>query len=134
MKTIYLAGKIEGLTSEECLSWRAKLKSIVSSNYDKFSVLYNTKMENESYKEIWNKCYYLLDNSDMLLINFDYEENSPFLGTSMEIGRAHLQGKPIFIFSNKDWVHNNSTLKHHASKMFRNMEEAMEYINDNYSI
>ena len=126
-KTIYLAGKMDGLTKEEAMAWRLKTKK-------KLQYLYNVNMPEYDYCEgfanlMWDTDYFLLDHSDILLVNFDYEKNSPFLGTSMEIGRALYQRKPIIIFSTQKWVHESLTLQYHASAIVNTLDEAIDVIN-----
>lgn len=126
-KTIYLAGKMDGLTKEEAMTWRLKTKK-------KLQYLYNVNMPEYDCCEgfanlMWDRDYFLLDQSDILLVNFDYEKNSPFLGTSMEIGRALYQRKPIIIFSTQKWVHESLTLQYHASAIVNTLDEAIDVIN-----
>lgn len=126
-KTIYLAGKMDGLTKEEAMTWRVKAKN-------KLQHLYNVNMPEYDYCEgfanlMWDRDYFLLDQSDILLVNFDYEKDSPFLGTSIEIGRALYQRKPIIIFSTQKWVHESLTLQYHASAIVNTLDEAIDVIN-----
>lgn len=127
-KTIYLAGKMEGLTNDEIMNWRKYAK-------DKLKDLCNVKYaepisEMKHFNEVWDRDYFLLDNSDIILVNFDYEKENPFLGTSMEIARAYYQRKPIIIFSSKDWVKNNFTLKYHATCIVNTLDEAIDFISE----
>lgn len=127
---VYLAGKMDGLTKDEAMLWRLRAK-------DKLKYLYDIESNVPQYDYcegfpnlMWDKDYYLLDKSDIILANFDYEKNSPFLGTSMEIGRAFNQGKPIIIFSKQKWVHESLTLQYHSSAIVNTMDEALEIINN----
>lgn len=125
-RSIYLAGKMDGLTREEAMEWRKRAKTFLVGEF-------NINMPDYDYCEdfpnlMWAKDYHLLDKSDILLVNFDYEKNSPFLGTSMEIGRAFYQRKPIIIFSEQDWVHQSLTLQYHASAIVKTFDDAVELI------
>lgn len=127
-RSVYLAGKMDGLTKDQAMEWRKKTKTFLSNEF-------NVNMPEYDYCEgfqnlMWSKDYHLLDKSDIMLVNFDYEKDSPFLGTSIEIGRAFYQRKPIIIFSNKDWVHQSITLQYHASAIVKTFDEAIELIKD----
>lgn len=128
MKSIYLAGKIEGLSEKEAMSWRLAVKNELEYN-DKICKVNCPKYEYDDCNNLlWDRDYFLLDNSDILLVNFNYDNDSPFLGTSMEIGRAFYQRKPIIIFSTKEWVHKNKTLKYHASAIVKTIDDAIDII------
>lgn len=127
-KTVYLAGKMDGLTKDEAMIWRLNARNKLKYLYD-----INVNMPEYDYCKnfanlMWEKDYFLLDKSDILLVNFDYEKDSPFLGTSMEIGRAVYQRKPIIIFSSQKWVHESLTLQYHASAIVNTLDEALEII------
>lgn len=134
MITIYLSGKMKNLQFPDWKSWRNKATEILVHELG-FKVISSFKFPEEtSGKEIWDSCYFKLDHSDIILVNLDYPEDSPFLGTSIEISRAYMQNKPIIVFSSQDWVKNNATLKHHATIIVSTLDEAINYINDHYSI
>lgn len=122
-RTVYLAGKIDGLSFNDSLNWRVKATHLLADTFKCYIPAINEEC-------IWDKDYFFLNNSDIILVNFDYENNSPFLGTSMEIGRAFYQQKPIIIFSSKDWVHKNHTLKYHATAIVKTLEEAIILIKE----
>lgn len=126
--SIYLAGKMDGLAKEEAMGWRKEVfRKMPEKGYEINIPPYLSQNKHPNLS--WEIDYYLLDKSTILLVNFDYDiEQSPFLGTSMEIGRATYQRKPIIIFSSKEWVHNNPTLNYHATAIVNTMEEAIRYI------
>lgn len=126
-KSIYLAGRMNDLTREEAISWR----NFVVEKLNNYNI-YSPEWNNQDDKETWLKNYYMLDHSDILLVNMNYDDNYPYLGISMEIARAFYQRKPIIIFSSKDWVHNSKTLQYHSSKILNFIGDAIEYINLNY--
>lgn len=139
-KVVYLAGLMTGLTVEEAMQWRYDAKRKLRDSFKMFpsDYTFNTYVPefdpelDETGKEIWNRDYYYVDNSDVLLVNFDYDNQRPYLGTSMEIARAFYQNKPIIIFSNQEWVHNNKTLNYHATKIVNTIDEAIKYIKNYY--
>lgn len=121
-KSIYLAGKMDGLSFEDAMSWRHKAKRMIY-DFKVYIPQYELSPDNNL---MWDRDYYQLDNSDILIVNFDYEKDSPFLGTSMEIGRAFYQRKPIIIFSTKSWVKESLTLKYHSTAIVNTLEEAID--------
>ena len=127
-KSVYLAGKMEGLIAKEIINWRRDAKYRLQDLCD---VKFARPVTNiKHFNEIWDRDYFLLDSSDIVLVNFDYDNDSPFLGTSMEIARAYYQRKPIIIFSSKDWVKNNFTLQYHATCIVDTLEEAIDFITE----
>lgn len=126
-KTIYLAGRMDGLSYEDAMTWRYKAKSMLY-NFDVYIPHYGFTLDNKNL--MWDRDYFMEDNCDILIVNFDYEKENPFLGTSMEIGRAYYQRKPIIIFSTKQWVKDSLTLQHHASAIVNTLEEAVEIANE----
>ncbi|MFW6007967.1 MAG: hypothetical protein ACOCP8_01770 [archaeon] len=130
-KIVYLAGLMTGLTSEEAMKWRFNAAGLLKDMYNCYTPDYDPKT-NQTGKEIWDRDYYYVDNSDIVLVNFDYNNDKPFIGTSMEIARAHYQNKPIIMFSTKDWVHNSKTFNYHATKITKTLKEAIDYIKAYY--
>ena len=124
-KTIYLSGRVNGLTYNEAMTWRKQLKNKLITDFNCYMPEYQTDV---SQNEIWDHNYYMIDKSDILVVNFDYDNTIPFLGTSIEIGRAYYQRKPIIIYSTKDWVKNNFTLKYHSTKIIDSMDDLIEYL------
>jgi len=129
-KTIYLVGPIDGLNNSDAMNWRVNAKKAVCDKYNVYIPSYQDS--NETPNEIWDRDYFYVDNSDILIVNLDYDNNKPFLDTSIEISRAFYQNKIIIVFSSKDWVHNSKTIKYHATKIVKNLEEAIEYVVDNH--
>jgi nucleoside 2-deoxyribosyltransferase len=125
-KTIFLAGRVDGLDRTEAMKWRDGLKHFLEPEFDVVLPEYVYKPEISN--ELWGRNYFLLDNSDILVVNMKYEENEKFLGISMEMGRAFYQRKPIIIYSDKDWVKNNHTLRYHATAIIGNQSELLDYI------
>jgi len=123
-KTIYLAGRMDGLTENEAMDWRYRINGYLNEFYNIRIPLFNPLIDNNN--SMWDMDYYWLDNSDIIIANFDYESNVPFLGTSMEIARAYYQNKPIIIFSSKKWVKESITLKYHATAIVSDLEKAIE--------
>lgn len=126
IKSVYLVGRMDGLSYNEAMEWRFYAKNILY-NFNANIPQYNVEIEHQNL--LWDRDYYMLDNSDILIANFDYEKDQPFLGSSMEIGRAFYQRKPIIIFSTKSWVKESMTLKYHATCIVETLEEAVEMAN-----
>lgn len=128
MKSIYVAGRIESLSENEAMGWRRNVRQQLEVDEKLFKVNCPPYAYEDFNNLMWDRDYFLLDKSDILLVNFDYKKDGPFLGTSMEIGRAFYQRKPIIIFSSYSWVHENITLQYHASAIVSTMEEAIDLI------
>lgn len=124
-KTVYLAGRMDGLTREQAMDWRYEANGWLGGFYEVRIPLFNSDLDSPN--SMWDMDYYWLDNSDIIIANFDYDNDVPFLGTSMEIARAFYQNKPIIIFSSKQWVKNNITLKYHATVIVKTLEDAIEF-------
>jgi nucleoside 2-deoxyribosyltransferase len=125
-KTIFLAGRIDGLNLDEAMQWRKDLKHFLEPEFE--VKIPDFVYKPEASNEVWGRNYFLLDHSDILIVNMNYEENEKFLGISMEMGRAFYQRKPIIIYSNKEWVKNNYTLKYHATAIIGNQTELLDYL------
>jgi nucleoside 2-deoxyribosyltransferase len=128
--TIYTSGPMDNINEDEAINWRKYVRSFLHQHCKVYVPIYDSIEDNGN--EVWSRNYFMLDRSDVILVNLDYSNTRPFLGLSLEMGRAYFQHKPIVIFSNYDWVHENKTLQHHAAKILRTLDEAIEYIKLNY--
>jgi len=129
-KTIYFACPMDGIEKGKSIGWRDEAKESLEQNFNVYLPFY--AHETDTGDEIWGRDYYMLDHSDMVMIYINHEPTKPFLGISCEMSRAFYQHKPIIIVSKYDWVHNNRTFQHHATKILYTLEEATEYINIYY--
>ena len=105
-KTVYLAGKMTGLTHDEMNKWRVEIK-------DKITDISNRKVVNpvEHFQIGGNEAeahkydLYRLRNSNLVIVNMNHINS---LGTSWELGVANELGIPIIGLcddKNSQYVH-----------------------------
>lgn len=81
-------------------------------------------------KQCINLFMWLVDKSDILLLNLDDSDKS--IGTGMEIEHAFCRGIPIIAFGkNPDTWYNWA--EERATVIFDDLEDAVMYINDYYA-
>ena len=132
---IYLSGAIRKV-DENFQNWRDKCNQI---KYDGFYINlkfidpnsyfnYTDKLPKND-KQCIDLFMWQVENSDVLLVNLDYSENS--IGTCMEIEHAYCNNIPVVTFGNKPdtWY---PWAKERSSVIFDELEEALEYINASY--
>lgn len=123
--SIYLAGKIN---YNSYGNWKFEISEKLNDNFK----INTCKLEyNKEIKLMLNREYTLLDKSDILLINFDFEESdtNSLLHLGSIMSRAFYQHKPIIVFSSKDWVKNNEIVKYYASIICNSLDTSIDYIN-----
>ena len=72
---------------------------------------------------------WLVDKSDILLVNLDHSENS--IGTAMEVEHAYCNNIPIIAFGKKENTWYNWVVER-ASVVFDSLSSAIHYIDDSY--
>lgn len=133
---IYLSGAIKN-TPLTFQKWRdtATVMLDYSSIYNQVDILdpnefFNyTNKKPQSEKQCLDLFMWLVDQSDLLLVNLDHTDES--CGTCMEIERAYCHNKPIVAFGSdsKTWY---NWAKERASVIFLTLEEAVQYVMDSY--
>jgi len=139
IKTVYLSGRINGLTYEQAREFRYKAILLLSNVgiqcldpmrgkkilegttiTDTMSSLSERKIEMQ---EIIARDLDDIDRSDAIIVQTGDE---PSWGTGMEAGYALAKRKPIFVISQKEercgWLHFN------AVKVYPTIEQLVEYI------
>jgi nucleoside 2-deoxyribosyltransferase len=119
MKTMYLAGAINGRADAECRDWREEAKRIfkVWRFLDPMARDYRGR-EAESVKEIVEGDKADIDASDVLVVRYD----KPSVGTSMEIIYAWERGKPVFVVA-APGTNLSPWIRYHARGIFGSLEE-----------
>lgn len=111
MKTVYLAGSINGLTYEEATGWRKeateKLQAagfLVRDPMRGKKFLEYVEVINDQNTDIKADEIFFRDVTDILtshyvLINLDSLGNNPMIGTLFELGYGFGSGKDLFMFN-----------------------------------
>lgn len=127
---IYEAGKMSGLTFEQMNGWREEVKKFLG-NYENIHIenpckYYNFEIDPSTFSDIECKKFdlWLVENSDIILVNLEYPDT---IGTAIELELASRWHKPIIAFGgDKDKVH--PWMKLCLTKWCNTMEEALDHI------
>lgn len=134
---VYLSGatkKVDGSFQ----NWRAKCLSLGDEDYgwyhdlnfiNPISFFNYTEKKPKTEKQCLDLFMWQIDQSDLLLVNLDYSEQSP--GTLAEIEHAYCRGIPVIGFGEKPKTWYNWA-EERCSVVFDELEEAVQYINDAY--
>jgi nucleoside 2-deoxyribosyltransferase len=134
MKTVYLAGSINGKSDDECKRWRDAAQSSLESAA--LSVLNPLRrdyrgLEDDSVDEIVTQDLFDISSSDVLLVN----AGSPSWGTAMEIAYAFGYGKRIVAFVSEMPAESDGLdarispwLRYHCDWIFESLSHAVEHI------
>lgn len=135
---IYLSGAIKN-TPLSFQEWRDAASELL----DTCSLFVNVKVLDpnvffnyteklpKTEKQCLDLFMWLVDKSDLVLVNLDYSNQS--CGTCMEIERAFCHNKPIISFGSTpqtwySWARERSTV------IFDTLEDAIQYVWDAYAI
>ena len=133
--TVYIAGKMSGLTLEEMNSWRLKTERLLRISSDnKIHTInpvgyYNFEMNPNDYTESEVKKFdlHMLKRSDLTIVNLDFSDS---IGTAMEICMAHdVWDKPVIGFGKNK---SHPWMELCITKRCETLEEAVRYIIDYY--
>ena len=124
MKTVYLCGGINGLTDDQCSSWRDMTKKELSGLYefrDPMRRDYRGK-EDQCVDEIYNGDIADVALSDYILVN----ATRPSWGTAMEVVYARIFGKYIYCVSGGSKI--SPWLRWHSDAIFETWDMAIEHL------
>lgn len=131
--TVYLAGKMTGLTLLEMTEWRKVAKYYLKDAG--FSILDPTAAlsmdNNPTSREIVDNNKYQINHSDLVLAELDHDNVS--LGTVGEIIYARSVGKPVIVWGGAEQIKSHPWIQDHSTAMFTQLETAIYYIIKNYS-
>jgi len=121
-RTIYLCGGIEGLSYDEAYSWRKIAREELQNKYIILDPLDN---KHETWSQIVKADIENVRDADILLVEMK-RYNHAYIGTSMEIRDAWVQGKEIYVWgiANRD----NYFLVEAATKFFDTLGEALDFL------
>jgi nucleoside 2-deoxyribosyltransferase len=129
LKSIYLAGRINGFTLQDANSWRSEVESKLNGIAKCRNPL-RGKQEKLRYEytdgEIVVRDKTDIRNSDIILAYLPERGIGPTVGTTMEIMFAYTLGKPILFIG--DWAKDDIWMRYHVTKIFSTLDDAIEDI------
>lgn len=130
--TVYLAGAMTNLTQEEMTGWRTSAKHYLQPlGFDILDPTTTHFGERPTAKEIVTNNKAMIDRSDIVLMEFNQTKFTS-LGTVGEAVYAADKGKPVIVWGGQNHVIYNPWVEHHITKAFPDLQEAVEYIAQNY--
>ena len=131
--TVYLAGKMTGLSQKDMIRWRNASRQHLEDNG--FKVLCPASLpldiDNVTDREIVHSNKYQIRHSDIILAELAYKEIS--IGTVSEIIFAGTMDKPVIVWGEAYNIVDYPWIKEHTTKHFKTLNKALEYICLNYS-
>lgn len=129
MTTVYLAGKMTGLTPAQMSGWRVE-SFIHLEGFEVFDPVDTQLTDPPTSREIVDSNKYQISNSDVVLVELNHEEVS--IGTIGEIVFAKGIGKPVIAWGGAMGVVNHPWVQEHITAHFKELGQAVDYINHNY--
>lgn len=130
---VYLSGSVAN-SPEDFQNWRdidngpryKYMYMLLIDPMKYFDYTYNAPITD---KQCMDHFMWLIDQSDVLLVNMDNSKNS--VGTGMEVEHAYKNGIPIIGFGKDEntWY---PWIKERTSVIFQNREDAVDYIYQYY--
>lgn len=132
MTTVYLAGKMAGLTEEEMMGWREEAEEYFFRHGIKAINPVRAGMElgEQASRQIVALDKYLIRRSDIVLAELNHKEVS--IGTIGEIVFASGLGIPVFTWGSKIQIRCHVWVWEHTAATFETLEEAMKNIVDGW--
>jgi|GEM_PF-1434790 len=133
--TVYLAGKMSGLSHEEMNEWRVNAKRLLRIASDnQIHIInpvdfYNFSMNPNTYTEAEIKKFdlHMVKTSDIILVNLDFSDS---IGTAMEICMAHdVWDKPVIGYGKNK---SHPWMELCITKRCETLEKAVDYIIEYY--
>lgn len=124
---IFLSGAIEGV-GDLANGWRQEAVSkLGAKGYDVVSPLVNAEQQVfQTPNEIVHRNHMLQKTCDMILVEYMIP-NRCYIGTDMELVRAHDWHQPIIVFAN-DMYKDRVYMQYLATAILPSLEAAMSYI------
>ena len=130
MTTVYLAGKMTGLTIQEMTKWRIAATALLSDDFHTYNPAATPLSNRLTDREIVDSNKFQIRNSDVVLVELDHEDVS--IGTIGEIVFARENGKPVIAWGSAKKVIEHPWVKEHITIHFPGLIEAVDYIKRNY--
>jgi len=129
--TVYLAGKMSGLSKEEMNGWReVSTDKLLEAGYKVLNPVETDFGTNVSDSEIIHSNDFQIRHSDIILAELDYEQIS--IGTICEIVEARRQGKPVIAWGTAYSIINHPHIRGRITRHCEDLENAVQYIIENY--
>jgi len=129
--TVYLSGKMAGLSKEEMSEWREKAADeLIEANFNILNPVNTDFGANASDREIIDSNDYQIGHSDLLLVELYYEQIS--IGTICEIVEARSQGKPVIAWGTAYNIVNHPHVRGRITRHFEFLVDAVQYVIENY--
>ena len=132
---IYLSGNVKNI-EEDFQSWRTHCKTLTNNGYyakldfiDPISFFNYTNKQAKTDKQCLDLFMWLVEQSDVLLINLEHSDNS--CGSCMEVEHAYCRNVPIIGFGSKNDTHYNWATER-CTIVFNTLDEAIDYIYSTY--
>lgn len=124
MISIYLAGKMQGLSYEEMTGWRIRAKKLL--NQHDLMVFDPTVNDPPDSRSIVTTNKLKIVNSRVVLAEMNHKNIS--IGTVGEIVFAAELGIPVVVWGTIPWILNHPWISEHVVAKFRNVDTAVNYI------
>lgn len=132
MTTVYLAGKMGDLSKEDMKSWRDSATEYLESHgfsvQDPTTVMFDHSIGIERPQEITENNKYMIDNSEIVLVEFDNPELDISIGTVCEVVYAYMQGMPILVWGRDQDTIEHPWIEYHSVRSFEKMEDVLDYL------
>ena len=125
--TVYLSGKMAGLSKEEMNDWREKAAGdLVEAGFCILNPVNTDFGSNVTDREIIDSNDYQIGHSDIILAELDYEQIS--IGTICEIVEARRQGKPVITWGTAYNIINHPHIRGRITRHFEFLVNAVQLL------
>jgi len=129
--TVYLSGKMAGLSKEEMNEWREKAADeLVEAGFKILNPVNTDFGTSVTDSEIIHSNDFQISHSDIILAELNYDQIS--IGTICEIVEARRQGKPVISWGTAYSIINHPHIRGRITRHFEDLENAVQYIIENY--
>ena len=130
MTTVYLAGKMTGLSLEEMSTWRLHAKALLGDDFQILDPSEIEQAEKMTRRAIVDHNKFQIRHSDIVLAELNHESVS--IGTLGEIVFARENGKLVITWGKAEKITGHPWVEEHATLHFPDLSSAARYIKDNY--
>ncbi|HJS83558.1 MAG TPA: hypothetical protein VJ742_12065 [Nitrososphaera sp.] len=128
-RKVFLSGGIEGC-EDRGLAWRLKAQTLLEKHgfvvESPLIIAPNMESPFNEVNEIVHRDLYLLRQCDMILVEYNIP-NRCYIGTDVEMVKAHELGMPIIVWSNEQY-RNRVYLRYLATAILPTLEDAVDYM------